>query len=86
MTVLEANINNNTLNRTSAKDASYSHGRAAKVWRMNALKDVQLNLLRKMKSSNLGTKKVEDFLNDLRMDKANCEGPFYKGKQVKEGG
>ena len=50
-------------------EARFDRNKAARIWKKVASKESSLNLLRALKSENLGTKNVENFLLELRGEK-----------------
>ena len=56
------------VSKTSQEEARFRR-KATKIWKSVATKETQVNLLRKLKNYEVGTRKVEEFMGDLRGDK-----------------
>ena len=60
----------NTMNFTSCKnEARFDNSKAAKIWKRLALCESRLDILRSLKSKDIGTGRVEEFILDIRGQK-----------------
>ena len=67
--------------KTSQEEARFRR-KAVRIWKTVAIKESQLNLLRKMKCQEVGTKQVEEFLCDLRSSKNSSKKDKIKGVEL----